>query len=230
MGSKGFQGGFKHEVKGAQVSQGLGAIEVIGTPEFLDLALIPPRLDLSLFSDDGHFIKGFVEKSDIGWIDDGTLQDRGILKHHIGFDGMGTFEMIKDFFFDQGDPLCTEPFSKGTPGGGVHTSFEDGIGDIAKVLDIAVFFDLFDDSSIAELSQAGDEGDRDHGAQGLPSSPLLSVVEREKAIEDGLPGDEVSQSDQLVGGISQMGVDPLGIEGVLKGLCYHNRDLFEGVR
>jgi hypothetical protein len=27
-----------------------------------------------------------------------------------------------------------------------------------------------------------------------------------------------------------MGFDPLGTEAILKGLCYHDQDLFEGVR
>jgi hypothetical protein len=112
----------------------------------------------------------------------------------------------------------------------VHTDFEAGIGDIAKVLDIAVFFDFLDDFSVAELSQSGDEGDRDHGARGLSSSPFLGVVEGDEAIDDGLPGDDVSQGDQFVGGIGQMGFDPLGTESVLKRLCYHDKDLFERVR
>jgi hypothetical protein len=112
----------------------------------------------------------------------------------------------------------------------MHTGFEDGIGDIAKVLDIAVFVDFFDDSSVAELSQAGDEGDRNHGAQGLSGSPFLRVVEGNQAIDDGLPGDDMSQGDLLIGGIGQMGFDPLGTEAILKGLCYHDQDLFEGVR
>ena len=109
--------------------------------------------------------------------------------------------MIKHRFFDDGDPLSPKPFSKGRQGGRVHTRFEDGVGDIAKELDIAVFFDLFDDLSVAELSQAGHEGDGDHGAQGLPCSPFLGVIEGNEAIDDGLPGDNVSQGDQFVGGI-----------------------------
>jgi hypothetical protein len=76
----------------------------------------------------------------------------GLLKHHIGFDGMSIFKLSKDLFLDPSDPLCPKPFSKGTQGGGMHTGFEAGIGDIAKVLDIAVFFDFFDDLSVAEVS------------------------------------------------------------------------------
>lgn len=203
---------------------------MVSPPEFLDLALIPPEVDLCLFGDDRHFIKGFVEESNVCWIDDGALQDGGILKHHIGFDGMGAFEMIKDFFLDHGDPLCPKPFSKDAQGGGMHTGFEDGIGDIAKVLDIGVFFDFFDDSSVAELSQSGDEGGCDHGAQGLSGSSFLRVVEGGEAIDDGLPGDDMSQGDQLVGGIGQMGFDPFGSEGILKSVCYHDMNLFERVR
>ena len=70
---KGLQGGFEPEVEGTQIGQGLAAIEMIGTPEFLDLALIPLGLEARLLGDDSHFIEGFVEESDIGWIDDGAL-------------------------------------------------------------------------------------------------------------------------------------------------------------
>lgn len=73
VSGKGFQGGFEQEVEGAQVGQGLAFIEMVSTPEVFYLGLIPPRLDLSLFGDDGHFIEGFVEQSDIGGIDDGAL-------------------------------------------------------------------------------------------------------------------------------------------------------------
>lgn len=69
---------------------------------------------------------------------------------------MGTLEVIEDFLFNDGDALWPESFSKGTQRRGVHTGFEGGIRDIAKVLDIAVFFDLLDDFSVAELSQASD--------------------------------------------------------------------------
>ena len=112
----------------------------------------------------------------------------------------------------------------------MHTGFEAGIGDIAKVLDIAVFFDFFDDLSVAEVSQSGDEGGCHDGAQGLSGSSFLSVVEGDEAIDDGLPRDDVAQENQFVCGIRQMGLNPLGTEGILKGLCYHDLDLFEGVR
>lgn len=59
---------------------------------------------------------------------------------------------------------------------------------------------------------------------------LLGVVERDEAIDDGLPGNDVSQGDELIGRIGHMGFDPLRTEGILKSLCYHDMDLFEGVR
>ena len=203
---------------------------MISAPESLDVALIPPEFDLGLFRDAGHFIKGFIEESHVGWIDDGTLQDGGILKHHISLDDMGVFELIENLFLDHRNPFSPEPFSKGREGGVMHTGFEGGVGDIAKILDIAVFFDLFDNLTIAELSQSGDEGDRDHGAQGLTRAPFLGVVEGDQAIDHGLPGDNVSQNDQFVGGIGYMGFDPLGTEGLLESLCYHDMNLFEGMR
>ncbi|HMB91166.1 MAG TPA: hypothetical protein VKP65_09990, partial [Rhodothermales bacterium] len=38
------------------------------------------------------------------------------------------------------------------------------------------------------------------------------------------------QGDQFVGGIGQMRFEPLRTEGILKSLCYHDNDLFEGMR
>ena len=42
---------------------------------------------------------------------------------------------------------------------------------------------------------------------------------------DGLPRDEVAQENQLVGGVGQVSLHPLGREGVLKCLGYHALDL-----
>jgi hypothetical protein len=56
----------------------MGGVKIImstylGTPEFLDLALIPPGLEACLLGDDGHFIEGFVEEPDVSGIDDRAL-------------------------------------------------------------------------------------------------------------------------------------------------------------
>jgi hypothetical protein len=56
------------------------------------------------------------------------------------------------------------------------------------------------------------------------------VVERDEVIDDGLPRDKLSQDDQIMVSIGQMGLDPLSREGILKGVCYHDRDLFAGLR
>jgi hypothetical protein len=59
-------------------------------------------------------------------------------------------------------------------------------------------------------------------------APFVGVVERNEAINDGLPRDKLSQEDQIMVAIGQIGLDPLGRAGILKGVCYHDRDLFEG--
>ena len=102
--------------------------------------------------------------------------------------------------------------------------------DIAKILYIAVFFNLFNDLLIAELSQAGNDGDGDGGASGLAVSAFVGVVERGEAINDGLPRNQAAQEDKLVSGIVQVRLDPLSRKRVLKRMCYHGVDLFEELR
>src|SRR5712691_7427119 len=56
------------------------------------------------------------------------------------------------------------------------------------------------------------------------------MVKRGEALNDGLPRDNVAQDDQIMGGVGQMSLDPLGRERVLKCLCYHGMDLCLGCR
>ncbi len=38
---------------------------------------------------------------------------------------------------------------------------------------------------------------------------MLEVVERDETVNDGLPGDELAQDDQVMSPMTQVGVDPL---------------------
>src|ERR687893_3037796 len=49
-------------------------------------------------------------------------------------------------------------------------------------------------------------------------------------LNDGLPGDELAQDDQVMSRVAQMGVDPLRRKHLVKCLCYHGRDLCWGCR
>jgi hypothetical protein len=104
------------------------------------------------------------------------------------------------------------------------------IGDIAKVLHVSVFLNLFDHFSIAELAQSGEDGGGDQEAKGVSRAPFLRVVERDEALNDGLPRDNVAQDDQIMCGVSQVSLDPLRTERVFECLCYHARDLCVGCR
>ena len=92
--------------------------------------------------------------------------------------------------------------------------------DIAKVLHVAIFFDLFDDLFITELSQAGNDGDGDGGAQGLAVSAFVRVVQRGEAIDDGLPRNQAAQEDEIVCEVVQIRLDPRSRKGLLKRMCY----------
>src|SRR5712671_835322 len=56
------------------------------------------------------------------------------------------------------------------------------------------------------------------------------MVKRGEALNDGLPRDNVVQDEQILCGVGQMSLDPLGRERVLKCLCYHGMDLWLGCR
>src|SRR5467141_3927921 len=56
------------------------------------------------------------------------------------------------------------------------------------------------------------------------------MVKRGEALNDGLPRDNMVQDDQILCGVGQMSLDPLGRERVLKCLCYHGMDLWLGCR
>lgn len=110
----------------------------------------------------------------------------------------------------------------------VHKGDEGFVGDVAKILHVTVFFDGFNDFAVAELLESGHDGGRDSGAQGLAVSPFMGVVERGEALDDGLPRENATQHDEIVCGLGQMGLNPLGTEGILKSVCYHCHDLLRG--
>src|SRR5216683_685425 len=101
---------------------------------------------------------------------------------------------------------------------------------MAKVLHVSVFLNVLDHLAIAELAQSAEDGGGDQEAKGVSCASFLRVVERDEAFHDGLPRDNVAQEDQIMGGVGQMSLDPLGRERVLKCLCYHGMDLCEGCR
>jgi len=104
------------------------------------------------------------------------------------------------------------------------------IGDIAKVLHVSVFLNVFDDLTVAELAQSTEDGGGDQEAKGVSGAPFLRTVKRGEALNDGLPRDNVVQDDQIMCGVGQMRLDPLGRERVFECLCYHGRDLCVGCR
>jgi hypothetical protein len=56
------------------------------------------------------------------------------------------------------------------------------------------------------------------------------VVQRGEAIDDGLPRNQAVQEDEIVCEVFQIRLDPLSRKGLLKRMCYHGADLFEGLR
>jgi hypothetical protein len=56
------------------------------------------------------------------------------------------------------------------------------------------------------------------------------VVEGGEAIDEGLPRNQAAQEDEIVCEIVQIRLDPLSRKGILKGMCDHEADLFEGLR
>lgn len=105
---------------------------------------------------------------------------------------------------------------------------EMSILDVTKVRHVTVFLDRLDDFSVAEQSELSHDGNRDHGAKRLTVSAFIGVIEGDEAVDDGLPRYDGASDDEIVGGIGEMGLDPLSAEGILKRVCYHGGDLVRG--
>ena len=72
--------------------------------------------------------------------------------------------------------------------------------------------------------------DNEKNCRSATLPPWTWVVKRDKAVNDGLPGDELAQDDQVMSRVAQIGVDPLRRKHLVKCLCYHHRDLCWGCR
>src|SRR5437879_10537557 len=93
---------------------------------------------------------------------------------------------------------------------------------------VLVFLNVFDHLTVAELAESGEERGGDQEAKGVAHTTFLGVIERDEAVKNGVPRNDVAQEDQIVSGVGQMRLDPLGRERVLKCLCYHGMDLCVG--
>jgi hypothetical protein len=61
------------------------------------------------------------------------------------------------------DALGPEAFSESAKAGGMHEGHEVWIRDIAKILHVTIFLNVFNDLAIAQVTQSGQNG---HGAPG----------------------------------------------------------------
>src|SRR5712691_3724725 len=95
---------------------------------------------------------------------------------------------------------------------------------------VAVFLNRCDHFSITEVAQSSADGGGDQEAEGVSRAPFVRVVERDEALNDGLPRDNVAQEDQIMGGVRQVSLDPLRTKRVFECLYYHGKDLCVGGR
>ena len=100
--------------------------------------------------------------------------------------------------------------------------------DIPRVRPQGVMSNVFDHLTVAELAESGEERGGDQEAKGVARTTFLGVIERDEAVNNGVPRNDVAQEDQIVSGVGQMRLDPLGRERVLKCLCSHGMDLCVG--
>ena len=143
---------------------------------------------------------------------------------------MGILEVIENALLNDGDPRLAQTVSKPAQGRWIHKGVETLVRDIAKILHGPGFFNSVDDFFIAELSQSGQDGNRDHSPQGVSGSAFVRVIKGREAIDDGLPRNQTAQEDEIVSGVRQIVLDPLSRKSILKGVCYHSADLCEGLR
>src|SRR6266567_1483988 len=92
------------------------------------------------------------------------------------------------------------------------------------------FLHRFDHFSITELAQSSEDGGGDQEAEGVSRAPFVRVVERDEALNDGLPRDNVAQDDQIMGRVRQVSLDPRRTKRVFECLYYHGKDLWVGCR
>jgi hypothetical protein len=135
---------------------------------------------------------------------------------------------MKDLIFNDQGALLADAFAKPAKGRRVHKGHQTLIRDITKVLHVSVFLHVFDHLTVAEVAQSGEQRDGDQEAKGVSRTTFVGGIERDETVNNGLPRNEVAQKDQIVRGIGQMGLDPLGRERILKCLCYHGMDLCGG--
>src|SRR6266702_2260116 len=101
---------------------------------------------------------------------------------------------------------------------------------MSRVVRVAVFLHRFDNFAITGLAQSSEDGGGDQEAEGVSRAPFVRVVERDEALNDGLPRDHVAQDDQIMGGVRQVSLDPLRTKRVFECLYYHGKDLCVGCR
>jgi len=227
---KACEGGDKHGVELPEIDEAVLLVQVVGSPALFDVGLVPPQVELGISGQGRHFVKGLKEEPDVSGIDDRAFQDGGVHEHHVGVDDRAAFEVRKDLLLNDQGPLLPEAFAKPAKRRGVHKGHKAVIGDVAKVLHIAVFLNVFDDLPVAELAQSAEDGGGNEDAKGVSCAPFVRMVKRGEALNDGLPRDNVVQDEQIMGGVGQMSRDPLGRKRVLKCLGYHGMDLCMGCR
>ena len=224
------QGGYKHGGEFLEIGEAVLLVQIVGPPALFDVGRIPPQVELGISGQGRHFVKGLIEEPDVSGINDRAFQDGGVHEHHVGVDDRAAFEVRKDLLLNDQGALFAEAFSKPAKRRGVQKGHKAVIGDIAKVLHVSVFLNVFDYLTVAELAQSAEDGGGDQEAKGVSCTPFLRIVKRGEALNDGLPRDNVVQDEQIMCGVGQMSLDPLGRERVLKCLCYHGMDLCVGCR
>jgi hypothetical protein len=224
------EGGDKQGVELSEIDEAVLLMQVVGPPALFDMELVPPQVELGISGEGRHFVKGLIEEPDVSGIHDRAFQDGGVHEHHVGVDDRRAFEVRKDLVFNDQGPFCAEALSPPAQRRGVHKGHEAVIGDIAKVLHVAVFLNRFDHFSITEVAQSSEDGGGDQEAEGVSRAPFVRVVERDEALNDGLPRDHVAQDDQIMGGVRQVSLDPLRTKRVFECLYYHGKDLCVGCR
>src|ERR1700675_4384508 len=224
------EGGHKQGRELIEIGAAILRVQVVSPPALFDVRRVPPQLDLALSGHSLPLSEGLIEEPDVSGINDRAFQDGGVHEQHGGVDDRSAFEVLQDLVFNDQGTLFAEAFSQPAKRRGVQKGHETVIVDIAKVLHVAVFLNLFDHFSITELAQSGEDGGGDQDAEGVSRGPLRRVVERDEALNDGLPRDNVAQDDQIMCGVSQVSLDPLRTERVFECLYYHGKDLCVGCR
>jgi hypothetical protein len=123
--------------------------------------------------------------------------------------------------FNGGATFFADAFPEQAQGGRMKESLDADVGNIAKILHISVFLNLFHNFAVAELSKSGKDENCDHDAERFSIRANLGVIKIYESGYDCVPWNDSPNDDLIVGLILDVRFKPFGRESFFKGVSDH---------